>query len=516
MVEQYTGRARRRFPSPEMLQSAAALFPGQHPGVRASCTWLTTEDNNPLWDDATDVQLHQADALTEGPQWYVSMSPGRVRVWTRDEARADRTDNRARDMRAKAADALATFAEVDDDGVLIALEEPERIPTREVTSWSAKSRSNMIGSYADLDFTPMFTDIDRIAAMLTFTYPRCWGVVAPNGKTVKRHMKAWRKRFERTFGKIQCIWKLEFQQRHQWVYRDGERVYNWCTCETCAKDEDGRAPHIHMFTTIPTWRYVHDARGKLVPVVDAVGKPVFGEYLTERVTMEDFKTWLSTSWAAVVDHPDPVEYAAHVGAGTRVDTTEGGRAADPRRLVTYFAKHGGASAKEYQHIVPVRWHAPGEGPGRFWGYWGLEKAVVTVPVEPAVGAEAGRILRRHSRAQGVTRLTSRRRYKGGRVDSAYGEVIGLAGKLLVEAHQEYRRPCRTRAVRAVNGRGWTVVNDGSMFAGHLGRALTAAIKHREEQLVLELDPRAPLARAWRLPAGPRRDALLAKLQTRVQ
>lgn len=488
LVDEHTGRTRRKFPSPELLSAAAGLIPGVPAAANAGRSWAERNEDLALMLPGASVDVHQAADLDEGGQWYVSVSPGRVRVWTRDEARADRTENRAADLQQKAADALATWVQKNEQGML-EFDPPERTPTRQVTDWSAKSRVNMIGSYADLDFGPMFADPERVAAMLTFTYPRCWQTVAPNGRTVKAHMKKWRKRYERTFGEqLRCIWKLEFQGRAPVVYRDGQRVENWCSCTECAELEDGRAPHIHMLVTLPT----STAGDRFMP-------------------MDRFRGWLSTSWADVVAHPDPVEYAAHLAAGTRVDTKEGGRAADPRRIVTYFAKHGGAKAKEYQHCVPKRWQQPGQGPGRFWGYWGLEKAVQTVAVSPAVGTEAGRILRRHSRAQGVTRLTQRRRYRGGRADSKYPEVIGLAGAQLLAAHTMSHRPCRTRAVRAINGRGWSVVNDGANMGAMLGRALAAALDRREPAVV-ELEPDRPLLRALRLPPSPRRDALLARLR----
>lgn len=512
MIDAYTGRARRRFPSSEMLHSAAAMIPGLHPAENAGRTWGEVTAAPDLFGEGERFEVEQDQALTEGPRWLVSVSPGRVRVWTRDEARFDRRENHERDLRMKAADALSTFYGYDDDGNMIDGTPEDPVPSREVTGWSAKSRVNMIASYADLDYTPMFEDPQRVAAMLTLTYPRCWQTVAPNGKAVKAHMKKWRKRWERQWDEpLRCIWKLEFQGRREFVYSDGEQRDNWCRCEECREHEDGRAPHVHLLVTLPRSRYRRDGRGRLIPEKDAEGRPILGSYQHEQVTMSEFRTWLSSSWADCVAHPDPVEYAAHLAAGTRVDTTEGGRAADPRRVATYFAKHGGAKAKEYQHIVPRRWQEPGQGPGRFWGYWGLEKRVVTVAVDPSTGADAGRVVRRHSRAQGVTSLTMRRRYKGGRADSKYGEVIGLAGKQLLEAHRMTLRPCRTRAVRAKTGRGWLMVNDGAAMGAHLGRALQAAAEHRLERTEQLLNPADPLVRAFRLPDSPRRDALIAKL-----
>jgi hypothetical protein len=510
LIASATGADRRKFPSPEMLRSAASLIPGVPAITRSGRTWIESRgevDGQTILAGLADADVLQDSPLPEGPQWYVSVSPGRVRVWTRDDARDDRRQTRERDSRTKQVDALTTFFEFDEYGELVDCVPPERASTREVTAWSAKSRVNMIGSFADLDYTPMFSDALRAPAMITLTYPRCWQTVAPSGKAAKRHLKAWRKRWEREYGeKVLCIWKMEFQGRDQYVWRDGQRVLNWCDCETCAPLEDGRAPHFHLLVTIPRERILRDGRGRVL-------RDEHGQALTERITRDDFRAWVSRSWADVVDHPDPAEYAAHLGAGTRVDTHEGARAADPRRVAVYFAKHGGAKAKEYQHCVPAAWSQPGEGPGRFWGYWGLEKAVVTVAVTPGVGVAAGRVVRRHSRAQGVTRLTSRRRYRGGRVVSAYPEVIGLAGAQLVAAHTLTHRPCRTRAVRAQQGRGWLMVNDGAAFGAYLARALQDAIDQRLADVVL--NPSDPLVRAFRLPPSPRRDALLARFSGAV-
>lgn len=491
LIDFYTGKTRRRFPDTEFLTVAGSLTPGLDASIDASRTTLQVSNQRAMIAPEREFQVVQSDALTEGPRWYVTYSPGRVRVWTEDPARADRTDNRELDMRSKAADALATWMHEQLDEGREGFEAPETEPSREVTEWSRKSRANMIGSFADLDYRPMFPDLDdpgapvRLPAMLTLTYPRCWQTVAPNGKAVKAHMKAFRKRYERHFEEpLRCIWKLEFQGRRQYVHKNGEWVDNWCRCEECTEFEDGRAPHVHMLITCPP---------------------------ADVMPLPEFRAWLSRTWADVVAHPNPVEYAAHLSAGTRLDLHEGGRAADPRRVTTYFAKHGGASGKEYQHIVPARWQQPGQGPGRFWGYWGLEKKTVTVQVSPEVGVEAGRLLRRHSRAQQVTREVVTTGYKRGRPDSKYSEIIGLAGAQFVANHTPRRRSYRTRAIRAGNGRGWSIVNDGAMMAVKVARALGRVITDRRQPP--SSANASVLERAYALPPSPRRDALIARLES---
>jgi hypothetical protein len=552
--------AKRKYASGDLVHLAASFIPALAVGERQGHTsWVEVvsgetaemrtwsrpagtfgsgDPSTPLmYLEQPDFQLQDSGHVLEGAEWNISVSPGRVRVWTRDRAREHRTQQRAVETRLNTADAAATYLVQRHDGkadcvckrrarwsVASDLGQPGDVrrystcgraecdpensfdrrwirfddlvpqgkPSRQVTCWSQKSRANMVGSFADLELAPMFADPLRPACMVTFTYPRCWLAVAPTGREVKKHLKKWRKRFERKFGPIMSLWKLEFQGRHP-----GKR------CEHCGELDDGRAPHIHMLLCPPN----HDVDGTAI-------------------SSFEFKAWLSESWTASVDHPDPEQRAAHLRAGTNIDYREGRKASDPRRVITYFAKHSGAEAKEYQHFVPDAWRSPGKGPGRFWGHWGLDKCVVTVPVSPEIGMEAGRILRRHSRAQQVTRLTQRRRYRHGRADSKYPEVIGVAGAQLMEAHGmtrktasglrwvdrvPSRRPCRTRAVRALNGRGWSLVNDGANMGELVGRALQAAIEHH--QAVPGPGYGSLLARAQRLPAGPRRDALLAKLDS---
>lgn len=445
----------RRFPSPDQVDAAADLLPA----VPATAT------------------AGRESLLPEGPTWRISVSPGRVRVWTRDNAANDRRETHERDLRTKSADALAAFLSSDD-------EVPEPIPSREITGWSSKSRANMRGRFADLDYTTLFVDPTRPAAMLTLTYPGCWLPVAPDGHTAKAHLKALRKRYRRTFGEdLACIWKLEFQAR-------GAAAR--CSCLDCDGVDDGRAPHFHILACPPR----SDRDGNAV----------------------NFREWLRATWAAIVAHPDHEQRRRHELAGCNVDYAEGLRASDPRRVTTYFAKHGGAEGKEYQHCVPQAWQEPGRGPGRFWGYWVLKPKVATVEVDPAVGTQAGRIVRRHSHAQQVTRQVSRPRVRGGRPLSKYPEVVGLAGaQLLASRTKVTHRRSRTRAVRARNGRGWLMVNDGARFGVELAVVLRDDLERRQDasdRAELNRAGRAdtPLARALQLPRSPRRDELISRLR----
>lgn len=442
------------FPSPQLVSEAAALFP------RAVM---------PAGPDGV---------LTEGPRPYLRVGPGIVAVRSKDHARAERRPgnegaiermglgdlgqreltivegellDRVRQLhvpleqQSRYADLLASYLKPCTDRCAVPCDlhpgelPGDPIPTRVITEWSRKSRSYMTEVLGLLDYTPMFEDPSRLPAMLTVTYPGCWLRVAPNGATVKAHLKALRKRYQRAYGEpLLCIWKLEFQRR---VHK-GTNIPNVCMCEHCDGLDDGRAPHVHMMMVPPH----------------------------KRIDGLHFKQWLSRTWADIVAHPDPVQRSNHLRAGTAVDVDKALNNTDPRRLGVYFTKHGLAGSKEYQHRVPEAWQQPGEGPGRFWGYWALEKVTAEQQVMPWVADRVGQTIRRWSKAQGVTRQVSRPRVKGGRPVSQYPEVIGLAGAMLLASRDEPRyRKTRTRAVRMKTNRGFVSVNSGPEFASQLAR-----------------------------------------------
>ncbi|WP_157890419.1 hypothetical protein [Mycolicibacterium goodii] len=216
-----------------------------------------------------------------------------------------------------------------------------------IREWSRWSRANMVRTVASLDMTRLDAE-PGLPAMVTLTLPGDWEIVAPDSETFKSFFTAWRKRYQRAYGrKWRGLWKLEFQRRG--------------------------APHLHLYCVVP------------VEVINGL----------------DFRSWCSAAWADIVNHPDPVERAKHARAGVRTDIMKGMRASDPKRLAVYFGKHsapGGESDKEYQHIVPEVWVNTG-GPGRFWGYIGLEKISATTEIAYEDWVQAKRWLRQIARAQ---------------------------------------------------------------------------------------------------------------------
>lgn len=309
------------------------------------------------------------------------------------------------------------------------LRSPQADPVErgEVLAWSAKSRTRMIARLASLDYGPLFAE-GRTAAMVTLTLPGDWLTVAPTGREFKRLMQGWIKRYEKVWGPLLCIWKLEFQSRG--------------------------APHLHLFMAPP--------HGVRLCRCRTCGRP--GERL-------GFKAWLSHSWADVVGHPVEDEYRKHLLAGTGIDYREGTKATDPKRLAVYFGKHGGAGGgKEYQHQVPAEWQGEGNGPGRFWGVRRLEAVLIGADVPADRWYAYRRVVRRWSARQAFYPTGSR--YPA-RVELRTRERMVARGELVDpvtgEARTRKRKVTRRRAYLAGAGGGFVLPNDGPAFVSALVR-----------------------------------------------
>ena len=423
-------RRRKRYPMPGTrladapVHSHLAALPDT-PDFTPAALWaprFPTPDR--LREAAQGFAARPAWAGEEGPRPRVIIAAGSLAVSAPDLARRERTRERAEQGRMNSVDQVA--------GYLARGEEvPERIPSREITEWSRKSRANMVLALSQIDYGPLLDDPTRVPAMVTLTYPGDWLTVVPDGKACKRHLQAFRKRYARAWGDdLRCVWKLEFQGRG--------------------------APHYHLLMVPPHGQ----AR---IPGPRARSDAWVGAGLS-------FTSWLSAVWADIVAHPDPVEREKHRRAGTGVDFAEGMRARDPRRVAVYFSKHGSWD-KEYQHQVPEEWQAPGKGPGRFWGYWSLHRIAIAVEVEPDEAARAARVARRWAAAQDTTRQVTVWRTRGGAIRSEVPEVIGLAGAQAVESRRARRRTVRRPVRRLRGGRGFLTVNDGVSFAVDLARGL---------------------------------------------
>lgn len=403
-----------RFPSPEMVAAAAALFEPAAP-----------------W--ASDSGRRGVEP--ESGRFRISIGPGVVRLGWTNPVRAEKTAERAVGHHEREVDDAKFHVRNDlelsadhNDRAVVSLtrrsptENDQRSSCGVITEWSRKSRSSMCRTFAELDYRPL-VESGRIPAMVTLTYPGDWEVVAPDGASVKRHMVLWRKRFQREYGEpARYIWKLEFQRRG--------------------------APHIHLWMAPPI----------------SPGRSGRG-----------FAKWLSETWAQVVDHPDAEQKARHLLAGTAIDVRSGLKACDPKRLAIYFTKHSSPNLhgdKEYQHIVPELWRQPERGPGRFWGVYGLQGATVKIEVTQDTYLAARRIIRRWSRSQAAYGDVTQR-FPTAVVPRTANRVVVRVERTTGKVR--YRKVRRRRTLcdqGGLNG-GYALVNDGPAFASQLGAALMA-------------------------------------------
>jgi hypothetical protein len=186
-----------RFPSPDLVASAAALFEPAQP-----------------WAHGRD----RLGVEPESGRFRITVGPGVVRLSWKNPVRAENASERA--VKRHRLDVANEIYRVKAD------REISDPPGRAISEWSRKSRSAMCRTFAELDYTPL-VESRRAPAMVTLTYPGDWETVAPDGVSVKRHMMLWRKRFQREYGEpARYIWKLEFQRRG--------------------------APHVHLWMAPPT------------------------------------------------------------------------------------------------------------------------------------------------------------------------------------------------------------------------------------------------------------------------
>lgn len=227
----------------------------------------------------------------------------------------------------------------------------------------------------------MLSDPNRLAAMITLTYPSDWLSVAPTSRHAKNHLQAFRKKFERHYLQpLYGLWKAEFQRRG--------------------------AVHFHIFCAVPT-------------------------------NIQEFREWVAMAWSQIVNHPDSEQREKHRQAGTAVDVAPEVFIGDVRMIASYFSKHSspGFGVKNYQNEAPLEWVESGSV-GRFWGYWHLRPAEIEARLTEEEVVQIARLLRRWFRSKrfvrhvrvmridkaGVVRFRSVRR-RSTRLKHTYGFIV---------------------------------------------------------------------------------------------
>lgn len=245
-----------------------------------------------------------------------------------------------------------------------------------ITGWSEASRNRMNTTLNSLDYAPMFEG-ERRAAMVTLTLPgQGWEQLVPDLASFKMLVSRFRDAYRYAWGEpLRGTWKMEFQRRG--------------------------APHLHILMCPPTGR--------------SQGRGVTKD--------KSFSSWLGIRWSQIVGVTGGALFD-HVMRGTHVDYQEVVGYSDPRRIGAYFAKHGSFSAKDYQNDPPEHWVRAIErgesGGARFWGYWGLEKAIVEAELrDRRAGA-----MRRASFVDGEPVMHRHRRPSPAALSGEFGDFAG--------------------------------------------------------------------------------------------
>lgn len=147
----------------------------------------------------------------------------------------------------------------------------------EVGGFSRKSRARLCKLTASIPWELFATRF-----FVTLTYPE---VFPRDGRIVKGHFAAWRRRLERRYGKQAVVWKLEFQRRG--------------------------AAHFHCLLSVP-----------------------------EGTAIDEFRLWLSDAWYGIVGSGD----LKHLAAGTQVQVAE----TDCGRYFAYGVKSTGSKEYQNQ------------------------------------------------------------------------------------------------------------------------------------------------------------------------
>lgn len=236
-------------------------------------------------------------------------------------------DRRAREVAIAAADRLLLFADqaVTRDESVAYNDTLNGVVTRQralgsrgvVSGWSGESRQRMLRAIASCDIARART------AMLTLTLPAEWHRkpisdgpdIWRTPKVLRRELDAFRKRYERQWGDLSAVWKLETQKRG--------------------------APHFHVGAVLPETLWA--AEGGL--------RALQGR-------RREWIDWCQRNWHEVVAHDgDPcpdVAGCSHRLFGAHADLSFADRVNRSGRstMAAYFAKHGVWRSKDYQHETP--------------------------------------------------------------------------------------------------------------------------------------------------------------------
>lgn len=368
---------------------------------------------------------NQSSRLYERERWYLSVSPGTIRVHSRT---------------------MAPKVNLwDDDTVTMTEEQGTRGAIHE---WSRKSRARMFQVLPSLDYEPMFST-GGVAAMVTLTLPgEGWEQLVPDIRTFKKMLNRFQAEYRRAWGASPvAVWKMEFQRRG--------------------------APHVHLFMVPPTGF----ARGRLAkgskplafsPWLSLTWAKIVGAPLGTTARRNHELAGTGIDYREGARFSDPRRIAAYFS-----------------KHGAYSDKEYQNEMPEHWRAAILEGRAGG---GTFWGYWQLEKAVETVELKAATNTDTNsrhyvksgsgyaddavkvmRHLRKLARSRSYVKPVSVERWS---VNAETGEV--KVRRRNVNRRHEYLRGQRA---------GFLVVNDGPAAARDIARLLGAPTRRQDFDLI---------------------------------
>lgn len=339
---------------------------------------------------------------------------------------------------------------------------------------SRKSRNQMVKTFAERDFTPMFTPGSR-RALVTLTYPGDWKTVAPTGKASATHRESFLRRLQRDWGDVLALF---------WVREVTSRG----------------APHFHIYMQVPEGLSGQPARQgykERMAKWETGERPTRPRWRQPLAYGLPFSEWAQVVWAEIVNHPNPIEQMKHKEHGAQVDYLDGSENNELPRMMAYFSKSltSPYSTKGHQLQVPELWRESEESIGRNWGHRGLKKAVATIQISEREFTELSRLQRRKSRyvklwdhelQESTSKPALRTQWRPrGRIIGFETDPHGVKQSI----RKKRKTTIRRKAMSGNRGAGYSLTDNGPHLANSLYRFL--------------LDKTRPATPVDRLPSGMR-------------
>lgn len=371
----------------------------------------------------------QSSRRYERERWYLSVSPGTVRVHSKQ---------------------MAPKESLGDNGQM-----EDGRAGKPITEWSSKSRAAMTSVLPSLDYSPMFAS-NGVAAMITLTLPGYgddgdpdyWERLVPDLPTYKRMLNKFQLEYKRAWGSSPvAIWKMEFQRRG--------------------------APHLHLYMVPPTGYARGRGVKRLFPNwLSLTWAKIVGAPPGSMARMNHELGGTAIDYREGARFSDPRRIAVYFSKHGAFNVKE-------------YQNHMPAHWREA--IQEGR-----SGGARFWGYWQLSKAVETIELrveEPVYGENThyvNNVLDYVERPSSDVVVVMRHLRKLARSRSYVKPVVvdrwkvdAQTGELTLRRRKVNRRQVYLKGRRS----GFLVVNDGPSTALDIARLLGAPTRKSDYDLV---------------------------------